>query len=182
MRTTAFRLVAAALAATLLAAGAARAEQLRGGVLANGGTASANADYSLLGTLGQGAVGGSLNAGFFLCSGFWCWGGVRVVAVEPPPITPPPAALPTELSFGLPAPNPSRGVTRFALALPEPATVTFVVYDVAGRQVGEPLSRAFAAGWHQLFWQGAADHAGVYFARLVVDGRVHGERRFVLVR
>jgi hypothetical protein len=178
MRTTIFCLAAAAL---LLAAPAA-AEQLRGGVLANGGTPGANSDYLLLGTLGQPAVGGSANATFLLCSGFWCFGGARVVAVEPPPITPPPEALPTELSFSAPVPNPTRGVTRFALALPEAATVTFVVYDVAGRQVGEPVSRSFEAGYHQLFWEGATGHAGVYFARLVVDGRVRGERRIVLVR
>jgi hypothetical protein len=182
MRTTTIRLVTVTLAAALLAAGAAHAEQLRGGVLANGGNTTAAGAYSITGTLGQPAVGGSLNAGFRLCSGFWCFGGSRVVAVDPPPITPPPEALPTELSFSAPAPNPTRGPTRFTLALPEPATVTFVVYDVAGRQVGEPVSRAFEAGYHQLFWQSAADHAGVYFARLVVDGRVRGERRIVLVR
>jgi hypothetical protein len=182
MRTTALRLVPLGLAAALLAVGPAGAETLRGGVLANGGTPSSNASYSLLGTLGQPAVGGSVNAGFFLCSGFWCFGGSRVVAVEPPPIGPPPTALPTELSFSAPVPNPTRGPTRFALALPEAATVTFIVHDVAGRQVGEPVSREMEAGWHQLFWEGAADHAGVYFARLIVDGRVCGERRVVLVR
>jgi hypothetical protein len=182
MRTTTIRLVTLALAAALLAAGPARAEQLRGGVLANGGSPSSNASYSLLGTLGQPAVGGSLNGSFFLCSGFWCFGGSRVVAVEPPPATPPPEVLPTELSFSAPVPNPTRGPTRFALALPASATVTFIVYDVAGREVGEPVSRTLEAGWHQLYWQGSADQAGVYFARLVVDGRVCGERRVVLVR
>ncbi len=182
MRATTIRLVTLALPAALLAAVPVTAEQLRGGVLANGGTPSSNASYSLLGTLGQPAVGGSLNAGFILCSGFWCFGGSRVVAVDPPPIVPPPEALPTELSFGAPVPNPTRGPARFVLALPEPATVTFVVYDVAGRQMGEPVSRAFEAGYHQLFWEGVAGHAGVYFARLVVDGRVRGERRIVLVR
>ena len=181
MRTTTIRLVTQALAVVLLAVPAA-AEQLRGGVLANGGNPSSNASYSLLGTLGQPAVGGSLNASFVLCSGFWCFGGPRVVAVDPPPIVPPPEALPTELSFSAPVPNPTRGATRFVLALPEPATVTFVVYDVAGRQVGEPVSRAFEAGYHQLFWEGAAGHAGVYFARLLVDGRIRGEGRIVLVR
>ena len=182
MRTTTIRLVTLALAAALLVAGPAPAEQLRGSVLANGGTPAANARYSLLGTLGQPAVGGSLNASFLLCSGFWCFGGSRVVSVEPPPIGPPSEVLPTELSFSAPAPNPTRGPTRFALALPAPATVTFVVYDVAGRQAGESVSRALEAGYHQLTWRGSAGHTGVYFARLIVDGRVCGERRIVLVR
>ncbi len=181
MRTTTIRLVVICLAAALLAAGPARAEQLRGGVLANGGSPSSNAIYSLVGTLGQPAVGGSLNASFLLGSGFWCFGGARVVAVESPPVVPP-GVLPPELSFSAPAPNPTRGATRFTLALPAPATITFIVYDVAGRQAGEPVSRALDAGYHQLTWQGAADHAGVYFARLVVDGRVRVERRIILVR
>jgi hypothetical protein len=182
MRTTAFRLVTLALAAALLTVGPAAAEQLRGGVLANGGAPSSNAGYSLLGTLGQPAVGGSLNASFLLCSGFWSFGGSRVVAVEPPPIVPPPEVLPTELSLSAPVPNPTRGATRFTLALPTAATVTFTVCDVAGRQAGEPVSRVLDAGYHQLFWRGSTDHAGVYFARLLVDGRVCGERRIVLVR
>jgi hypothetical protein len=182
MRTISVRLAAVEIAAALLLAGSAGAEQLRGGVLANGGSPTANASYTLLGTLGQPAVGGSLNAGFRLCSGFWCFGGSRVVAVDPPPVAPPPEVLPKELSFSAPVPNPTRGPTRFALALPAPATVTFSVYDVAGRQAGEPVSRELEAGYHQLFWQGSADHAGVYFARLIVDGRVCGERRIVLVR
>ena len=168
MRAASIRLATLILAVPLSVAGVAHAEQLRGGMLANGGSSASNASYSLLGTLGQPAVGNSLNASFLLCSGFWCFGGSRVVSVDPPPVVPPPDTLPTDLSFSAPVPNPTRGPTRFAVALPEAATITLIVYDVAGRQAGEPVSQTMEAGYHQLTWEGAADHAGVYFARLIV--------------
>ena len=154
---------------------------LRGGVLGNGGTPSAGstaAGKALFGTAGQAVVGVSGNTNNILCSGFWCFGGSRVLAVDPGGGT----TLPTELAIGSAAPNPSRGVTRFSLALPEAAEVTFTVYDVAGRRVGEPVRRSFNAGRYELFWRAPAEDAGVYFARVQVSGRLAAERRIVLVR
>jgi hypothetical protein len=150
---------------------------LRGSVVANGGTPGSNATYGLHGTAGQAAIGLSTGGAFKLCHGFWCFGGSRVLAVDPGG-----NPLPRELSFGLPAPNPTRGETRFSLALPRDADVTLTVYDVAGRILGEPARQHLGAGYHQLFWQAPAGQSGVYFARLLVDGAVHGERRIVLVR
>lgn len=149
---------------------------LRGGVIANGGSPGSNASYTLNGTVGQAAIGLSSGTAFKLCHGFWCFGGSRVLAVDPGG-----PGVPRELAFGPPTPNPARGETRFTLALPREADVTLTVYDVAGRILGEPARQHLGAGNHLLYWQAPAGQAGVYFARLLVDGAVRGERRLVLI-
>jgi hypothetical protein len=169
-------LVACLLAACTAPAGAVT-YALRGGVIANGGTPGANGVYALKGTAGQAAIGLSNGTAFRLCHGFWCFGGSRVLAVDPGD-----SGVPRELAFGPPTPNPSRGESRFSLALPREADVTLTVYDVAGRVLGEPARQHLGAGTHLLYWRAPAGQSGVYFARLVVDGAVHGERRLVLVR
>ena len=181
------RTIAGACLATLallaMPAAHAHAFALRGGVVSSGAQNSSGGGLRLLGTVGQPVVGGSANASFFLCHGFWCFGGTRVVSVEPDPRDPgATAALPKSLAFGPPSPNPARGFVRFSLALPKDAVVTFAVYDVAGRQLGEPVRQAFAAGYHELRWSAPEGNAGVYFGRLEVEGEPGATRRIVLVK
>ena len=155
----------------------------RGGVVGNGGNTCTGGGLTLRGTVGQPAVGRSGGPTRIVCSGFWCFGGSRVVAVDDgggPGGSGP--SLPKELSFSPPAPNPTHGDTRFTLALPEAARVSLTVYDVGGRQLGETVTEEMEAGWHQLFWRAPDGHSGVFFARLAVDGATKAERRIVLVR
>ena len=155
---------------------------LRGSVVGNGGDVVSNATRVLHGTVGQGSIGVGGNATRIVCSGFWCFGGARVIAVDGGGDGVPGTPLPTEVAFGMPAPNPSRGDVRFSLALPKAATVRFAVYDVAGRQLGEEVSQTMGAGYQQLVWRAPSDHSGVYFGVLRVDGELKAERRMVLVR
>jgi hypothetical protein len=51
--------------------------------------------------------------------------------------------------------------------------------------VGAPYSETLEAGWHKLQWGGHGRgriRSGGYFARLLVDGELKGERRMVIVR
>jgi hypothetical protein len=179
----AYAIAAVAVTATICLPEAAHAFALRGGVISNGAANnSAGGGIKMFGTLGQPAVGLSTSTTFRLCHGFWCFGGSRVLAVDPGPGVDHGPALPTEISFSAPTPNPSRGDVRFRIGLPEAAEVTFTVYDVSGRQVGDPVRRTFGAGWHQLAWSAPADHPGVYFARIGVDGALKATKRIVLIR
>lgn len=86
--------------------------------------------------------------------------------VEPPP---------TALRFAPPAPNPLRGVTRFAFDLPSEAPVSLAVYDASGRRVAELASGRWPAGRHQVDWDvrrmlGGRPAAGLYFARFETPG------------
>lgn len=181
------RRVALAVAAALLALPSlAGAYALRGSVIASGGmpaAGSTNGTRALRGTVGQTAVGVSGFQFHIQCHGFWCFGGSRVVAVEDPPTSGP--GLPTELAFGLPVPNPSRGTTSFELALPHSARVDLHVFDVLGREVDRLEVAAMEAGYHTLRWNAAgatAKGAGLYFVRLLVDGRMVGGRRVIVIR
>jgi len=75
------------------------------------------------------------------------------------------------------------GAVAFQLALPEAVSIDLAVYDVQGRQVGRMFGGRLDAGYHRLQWDARAGGmgAGVYFARLLVDGRLVGQRRIVLI-
>ena len=166
-------------AALALSAGTALAHP-RGHVIGSGGGTLSGGGLVLHGTVGQPVVGVSTGPAHILCHGFWCFGGSRVVAVDPPGGGG--GDLPAEIAFGLPSPSPSRGDVAFALALPAAAEVKLAVFDVAGRAIGEPLALRFDAGYHQLRWKSLDGRPGVYFGVLEVNGAVQGKRRIVLVR
>jgi hypothetical protein len=89
--------------------------------------------------------------------------------------------LPTRLWFGPVAPNPSAGRVTFRIELPAAATVRIAILDISGRLVGEIRGQR-AAGCHLLGWGAErAWPAGVYLARLEVDGRPAGVRRMVVL-
>jgi hypothetical protein len=172
-----------AIAFALTLAGPARAQfLLRGSVLGNGGSNSSNGTFSLVGTVGQPAVGLSTGASFVLSSGFWAFGGSRVVAVDPSSGP----RLPDHLAFDPPAPNPSRESVRLVVALPKPAALELAIFDVTGRRLRELASGEWGAGEHLWRWDGSDRDGrrvpgGIYFARLLVDGRVFAERRMVVL-
>lgn len=101
-----------------------------------------------------------------------------MLAVDPPAG----ASVPAEFALGPATPNPARGSARFRLALAKAATVSLSVFDVGGRQVGEPVTRRFEAGEHELTWRASEAKPGVYFMRLETDGVTMARRSIVLVR
>lgn len=74
--------------------------------------------------------------------------------------------FPTTYTLAQNYPNPFNPSTTFAFGLPEPATVSLVVYDILGRQIADVVSGRFEAGYHARAWNatGVAS-SGVYFAR-----------------
>ena len=73
-------------------------------------------------------------------------------------------------------PNPFNPLTRITFALEREAPVSLAVYDVQGRLVRRLAAGHRGAGPHTEIWDGTDDAgrrvgSGVYFARLVADGR-----------
>jgi DNA-binding beta-propeller fold protein YncE len=86
----------------------------------------------------------------------------------------PPASLPLEFALAPLAPNPSRGPVRTEFALPRESHVRLSVIDLMGREVAVLANGTYSAGRHEASWNtdaGRSVPAGIYFVRLVADGR-----------
>ncbi len=105
-------------------------------------------------------------------------------------------ALPKKFALLQNSPNPfsRNGGTETAIhfALPEPAEVTLVLFDVNGRMVRSLINAALNAGAHRMRWDGRdangrALHSGVYFYRMRAFGKTSGQsfeatRKLVLAK
>jgi PKD repeat protein len=95
------------------------------------------------------------------------------------------SGLPRVLALSQGLPNPSRGEVRFALDLPQPASVGFEVLDIQGRAVMNDVRRSMTAGRWNLRWDGRISGSpappGLYVARVRVGGKTM-TRRLVLIR
>jgi len=103
------------------------------------------------------------------------------VAVEPEP-----TRLPPSFQLLVPQPNPTRGTSTFAFALPEAARVRAEVFDIAGRRVARLTNdEILAPGRHSLTWDGrgrygARVESGIYLVR-VSAGHLSASRKLVIV-
>ncbi len=98
-----------------------------------------------------------------------------------------PPAAGSRVSFAPPWPVPAAGAVRLAWTLPAEARVSLAIHDAAGRRVRRLLTASLEpAGAGTRVWDGRSDAgtpvaAGVYLARLVVDGESL-ERRIPVLR
>lgn len=87
-----------------------------------------------------------------------------------------------------PAPNPfTDGGVELAFALNESRRVELSIHDLSGRRVATVVRGVLPGGLHRPRWSGHGTHggpapAGVYFARLAIDGLPSSAQRVVLVR
>jgi hypothetical protein len=82
-----------------------------------------------------------------------------------------------EITFAPPSPSPATGPVTLRFALPRDAVATLGIYDALGRRVRALARGDQSAGVHALTWDlrnesGNAANAGIYFARLEVEGHV----------
>jgi len=83
-------------------------------------------------------------------------------------------------------PNPFNPATRIAYSIPERARVELLIYDVAGRIVRRLVDADLPADDYTAVWDGRTDTgevaaSGLYFYRLMADGRELA-RKMILLR
>jgi hypothetical protein len=83
-------------------------------------------------------------------------------------------------------PNPFNPETAIAFRLEEPGPLVLDVFDAAGRRLARLVDGPHAKGLHVVRWDGtdrsgAPVSSGVYFARIVTDGRAE-TRKMTLIR
>ncbi len=87
----------------------------------------------------------------------------------------------TQVLFQGARPNPLRGETAIRYRLDQSAKVDLAVYDLNGRLVERLAAGEWKQpGWHSVAWNASGRPVGVYFARLVVEGR-ETSRKMVVV-
>ena len=131
-----------------------------------GGTRSTGGVFAVGGTIGQPDAGLLLGSSLGLLGGFWS-GGVAVTGVEDVEG----AGLPAVFRLHPASPNPFMDRTRLEFELPKATPARVALYDVAGRLVHVLADAPFAAGRHEVAWDGRdrsgrAVSAGIYFLRM----------------
>jgi len=97
-----------------------------------------------------------------------------------------PASYPSSTVELATFPNPARGGTSVHFVLPADERVELVLFDVSGRQVRQLARGTYAAGAHDVAWDGRdadgrAAAPGVYLARLK-GGRTNATQSLVLIQ
>ena len=90
--------------------------------------------------------------------------------------------LPDRNAFALTPnwPNPFSRATTIGFTTAQAAPVRIEVYDVTGRKVSVLTDRIYAPGRHNVDWQAGPQSSGVYFVRMLADGRQVDTKRMVL--
>jgi hypothetical protein len=94
-----------------------------------------------------------------------------IVRVEPNAVPEDDGVLPDAFFLSRAAPNPFRGTTTIAYAVPTKDHIRIEVFDVTGRKVKTLLDRSIDPGFHTILWDGRDEKsrvaaAGVYFVKM----------------
>lgn len=97
----------------------------------------------------------------------------------------PEGGVPVALRLGRPQPNPAAQKTRIEFDLPRAADVSLAVFDATGRAVRELVRGHQPAGAFGMTWDLRDDNGrrvgnGVYFVRLVSEGRTITQRMIAM--
>jgi hypothetical protein len=80
------------------------------------------------------------------------------------------AAIMSDLSLGMPAPNPVSVSAAIDFSVPSTGRVELAVYDLSGHKTGTIIDGVIVAGVHSVTWQPDSRIAnGVYFLRLTTE-------------
>ncbi|MFQ5905228.1 MAG: T9SS type A sorting domain-containing protein [bacterium] len=78
-------------------------------------------------------------------------------------------------------PNPFSSATNISFMIPSATHVTITIYDVSGSAAATLVDTEKASGLYTVAWDGADMKNGIYFCRMVADGKVF-TRKLTLIR
>jgi hypothetical protein len=80
------------------------------------------------------------------------------------------------------APNPVQGAGTLSFVLGSASSIRVEIFSPAGRRVATVADRSLPAGDHQISWSPASLPAGIYYARLLVNGEPRSSTRVTVLR
>jgi len=160
--------------ALLVASGAAAQYVISESVVGCGGGMSTGPGGSLMGTVGQPAIGVTSGPSNIHEIGFWYLPGWILTGVDEEP-------LPTKYSLGHGFPNPFNPSAQMRFSVPSRGRVTIALYNVAGQEVRELIDKEMDPGLYTVPVNGDGLAGGVYFCRMV-SGTFVEARKMVLLK
>ncbi|MBU1700277.1 MAG: T9SS type A sorting domain-containing protein, partial [Candidatus Eisenbacteria bacterium] len=93
--------------------------------------------------------------------------------------------IPVSLILRRSRPNPFAGMTRIEFGLPTAQRVTLGIYNIKGQLIKTLAAGEYSPGFHTVVWrgknaQGEKVSSGLYFYRLVTDGKVLKQKMLYL--
>lgn len=147
--------------------------QIKTGVIANGGGTTENESYKINGTVGQALAGMAANSNNTIRSGFWNQitdiSTSIVVSDEE-------ADLAREFDLEQNYPNPFNPATTIKFSISEEAEVTIKIFDLLGREQALIVQDKFAQGKYNVVFEAAELPSGMYFYRISAKATQSGER------
>jgi hypothetical protein len=143
-------------------------------VVGSGGGRSSGPGNSIIGTVGQAAIGVVAGPANIHEIGFWYQPGWILTGVDDGLL------LPNVFRLWQNEPNPFNPVTTIRFAVPRRTRVTMILYDIAGREVRTLVDDEFEPGYHRATVQASGLASGVYFCRMVAGDFVDSRKLILL--
>jgi hypothetical protein len=91
-----------------------------------------------------------------------------------------PGLIPSRIRLLPSFPNPFNSIVSLRYELPSTAVVHLEIYDILGRRMDLVDEGQLPAGPHQIDWNAGANASGIYYYRVLADGRGAGGRMMLL--
>ena len=89
--------------------------------------------------------------------------------------------IPNEITLGNAYPNPFNPITTLSYEIPSEMHVDLSVYDLAGRQVDELISKIHGQGQYEVTWNADKFATGVYMVKLTT-GNIVQVQKVILIK
>ncbi len=136
--------------------------QIPRSVFGNGATTTSGGSFTIVGTLGQPAIGLMSTNDHTSLAGFWYTTFERATSIEQIEDE----GLPRGFRLDQNYPNPFNPMTTLQFAIPQRAHVTLRVFDLLGREVSTLVDKALGPGAYKVVFDAEDLPSGVYLYRL----------------
>lgn len=158
----------------------AQSYQIVYGVFGNSGGGSANATFSVQGTLGQPGIDVGSNASYRLMSGI-CYDSNGVMWLDVADDLGETPNLPLSFNLEQNYPNPFNPTTIIRFSLPKECRAIMTLHNILGQTVAAVIDKELSAGEYEVHLNGEGLASGVYFYQLVA-GEFRQTKKLILLK
>jgi len=145
------------------------------GILSNGGERQSNANYIIVGTVGQTSIYKYFGPDYQIQAGFW-YDYQIATPVEKEEEEMLPIVYKLEQNY----PNPFNPSTVIKFAVPERSNVLIKIYDILGSTVTTLVNEEMDTGWYQKVFNSSGYSSGVYIYRMEAGNYISTKKMLLI--